>query len=106
MTDPILQKFFEPERWEYAIDKGVGKDIDKSQLYQLTKPEVRVKKIKKNILVYQMNIDKLAREYAEAMCGPEFYYDRIDDIQRKDDIERITEEAISAFTWLFNDKLA
>lgn len=43
MTDIILQKFFEPERWEYAIEKGVGKDIDKSQLYQLTKPEVRVK---------------------------------------------------------------
>lgn len=53
-----------------------------------------------------MNIDKLAREYAEATCKPEFYYGRIDDIQRKDDIERITEEAISAFTWLFNDKLA
>lgn len=43
MTDVILQAFFEPERWEYAIDKGVGKDIDKSQLYQLTKPEVRAK---------------------------------------------------------------
>ena len=43
MTDIILQKFFEPERWEYAIDKGVGKDIDKAQLYQLTKPEVRAK---------------------------------------------------------------
>lgn len=41
MKDVILQKFFELDRWVYAIDKGVGKDIDKSHLYQLTKPEVR-----------------------------------------------------------------
>lgn len=41
MTDKILQKFFEPERWEYALNKGVDKHISKSQLYQLTKPEVR-----------------------------------------------------------------
>ena len=40
--DKILQMFFEPERWRYAIDKGVGKDIRKDQLYQLTKPEVRI----------------------------------------------------------------
>lgn len=39
--DKILAMFFEPERWRYAIDKGVGKDIRKDQLYQLTKPEVR-----------------------------------------------------------------
>lgn len=41
MNDIILQKFFEPERWEYALNKGVDKHISKSQLYQLTKPEVR-----------------------------------------------------------------
>lgn len=41
MNDIILQKFFEPERWEYAINKGVGKGISKAQLYQLTKPETR-----------------------------------------------------------------
>lgn len=41
MNDKILQKFFEPERWEYALNKGVDKHISKSQLYQLTKPEVR-----------------------------------------------------------------
>ena len=35
--------FFEPERWEYAIAKGVGKDIPKNWLYQLCKPEVRLK---------------------------------------------------------------
>lgn len=40
-SDTILQKFFEAERWEYAIDKGVGKDINKAHLYQLTKPEIR-----------------------------------------------------------------
>lgn len=33
--------FFEPERWQYAISKGVVKDIRRDQLYQLTKPEVR-----------------------------------------------------------------
>lgn len=42
-NDKILQMFFEKERWAYAIDKGVGKDINKGQLYQLTKPEVRAK---------------------------------------------------------------
>lgn len=43
MEDKILQKFFEHDRWIYAIEKGVDKDIDKADLYQLTKPEVRVK---------------------------------------------------------------
>lgn len=42
MNDIILQKFFELERWTYAIEKGVGKHIAKSDLYQLTKPETRV----------------------------------------------------------------
>ena len=40
--DKILQMFFEKERWTYAIGKGVGKDINKGQLYQLTKPETRL----------------------------------------------------------------
>ena len=40
--DKILEKFFELERWEYAIDKGLGKGISKATLYQLTKPETRV----------------------------------------------------------------
>lgn len=39
--DKILQMFFEPGRWEYALNKGVDKRIRKSQLYQLTKPETR-----------------------------------------------------------------
>lgn len=42
MDDIILQKFFEHERWTYAIEKGVGKDIPKNWLYQLCKPEVRI----------------------------------------------------------------
>ena len=41
MTDKILAMFFNPERWEYAISKGVGKHINKAHLYQLTKPETR-----------------------------------------------------------------
>lgn len=43
MTDIILEKFFELSRWKYAIDKGVGKDINKGELYQLCKPEIRAK---------------------------------------------------------------
>lgn len=43
MEDKILQKFFEHDRWIYAIEKGVDKDIDKADLYQLTKPKVRMK---------------------------------------------------------------
>ena len=42
MEDKILQMFFEPERWQYAIEKGCVKDVPKSWLYQLCKPEVRV----------------------------------------------------------------
>ena len=41
MSDKILAMFFEPQRWEYAIEKGVGKDINKAYLYQLTKEETR-----------------------------------------------------------------
>lgn len=40
--DKILKMFFEGGRWEYAIAKGVGKDVPKSVLYQLCKPEVRI----------------------------------------------------------------
>ncbi len=34
--------FFEPERWEAAIAKGIVKDVPKNVLYQLCKPEARV----------------------------------------------------------------
>ena len=43
MADFILEKFFELPRWEYAIDKGVGKDISRRDLCQLVKPEVRAR---------------------------------------------------------------
>jgi RNA-directed DNA polymerase len=39
--DKILRMFFEPQRWQDAIAKGVDKDIRKDQLYKLTKPEIR-----------------------------------------------------------------
>lgn len=42
MKDKILEMFFEHDRWIYAIEKGVGKHIAKSDLYQLTKPETRM----------------------------------------------------------------
>lgn len=42
MEDKLLQMFFEPERWQYAIAKGYDKDIKKGQLYQLTKEETRL----------------------------------------------------------------
>lgn len=42
MDDKILKMFFDGGRWEYAIAKGVGKDVPKNVLYQLCKPEVRL----------------------------------------------------------------
>lgn len=42
MADKILEMFFDGGRWEYAIAKGVGKDVPKNWLYQLCKPEVRL----------------------------------------------------------------
>ena len=40
--DKILEMFFQPERWQYAIAKGIDrKDMRKDTMYQLTKPEVR-----------------------------------------------------------------
>ena len=39
--DKLLEMCFDLERWQYAIDKGIGKDIRRDQLYQLAKPEVR-----------------------------------------------------------------
>lgn len=42
MKDKILEMFFELPRWQYAIEKGVGKHINKGALYQLTKPEARI----------------------------------------------------------------
>ena len=40
--DILLQKFFEKERWENAIEIGVDKGIDKGELKKLTSPEVRL----------------------------------------------------------------
>lgn len=40
--DILLQKFFEKERWEEALETGVDKHIDKGELRKLTDPEVRV----------------------------------------------------------------
>lgn len=39
--DKILQMAFQSERWQYAIQKGLDKDINKATLYQLTTPEAR-----------------------------------------------------------------
>ena len=40
--DILLQKFFEKERWEGALEVGVGKGIDKGELKKLTSPQVRL----------------------------------------------------------------
>lgn len=40
--DKILSMFFEPERWQNAISKGIDKDMNKATLYQLTTPEARL----------------------------------------------------------------
>lgn len=42
MKDLLLQKFFEKERWEQALELGVGKCIDKGELRKLTSPQVRL----------------------------------------------------------------
>ena len=42
MTDILLQKFFEKERWEQALELGVGKGIDKGELRKLTSPQIRL----------------------------------------------------------------
>ena len=39
--DILLQKFFEKERWEQALETGVDKHIDKGELRKLTQPQVR-----------------------------------------------------------------
>ena len=41
MDDILLKKFFEIERWEYALETGVDKHIDKGELRKLCSPEVR-----------------------------------------------------------------
>ena len=42
MDDKILQMFFDFNRWQYAIEKGIVKDVPKNVLYQLCKPETRL----------------------------------------------------------------
>lgn len=42
MADLLLQKFFEKERWEQALELGVGKGIDKGELRKLTSPQTRL----------------------------------------------------------------
>ena len=42
MKDILLEKFFETERWETAIETGVIKGINKSELRRLCSPEYRL----------------------------------------------------------------
>lgn len=42
MSDILLQKFFEMERWEQALETGVDKHIDKGELRKLCTPGVRI----------------------------------------------------------------
>ena len=41
--DFLLKEFFKKERWESAIDVGVGKKIDKGELRSLCSPETRIR---------------------------------------------------------------
>lgn len=41
MNDILLQKFFEIDRWEKAIETGVDKHINKGELLKLTSPQFR-----------------------------------------------------------------
>ena len=40
--DRILEMFFEKARWQYAIEKGLFKDMNKAVMYQLTEPKARL----------------------------------------------------------------
>ncbi|MBR4590833.1 MAG: hypothetical protein IKO36_09285 [Bacteroidaceae bacterium] len=40
--DRLLEIFFQPERWEKALNKGIIKDIDKGVLSIMTRPETRL----------------------------------------------------------------
>ena len=40
--DKILSMFFDKARWQYAIEKGLFKDMNKAVMYQLTTPEARL----------------------------------------------------------------
>ena len=42
MEDVLLKEFFKKERWEQALELGVGKGIDKGELRKLTSPEIRL----------------------------------------------------------------
>lgn len=42
MKDLLLEKFFETERWEIAIETGIIKGINKSELRSLCSPEYRL----------------------------------------------------------------
>lgn len=42
MSDKLLEKFFEPDRWTCAIEKGVGKHINKADLTRLAQMETRL----------------------------------------------------------------
>lgn len=42
MNDILLQKFFEMDRWEQALESGVDKHIDKGELRKLCTPGVRI----------------------------------------------------------------
>ena len=47
--DKILEMFFDKKRWEYAIEKGVDKDINKGELTLLTSKESRAYIYKKMV---------------------------------------------------------
>lgn len=40
--DVILEMFFEPSRWEHALNKGVDKDINRKELQRIATPELRI----------------------------------------------------------------
>lgn len=41
--DKLLKMFFEPDRWLAAVEKGVDKDMPKSKLLGLAKPQTRLR---------------------------------------------------------------
>jgi len=47
MKDYLLEKFFEPERWDYAISKALDKKMNRAVQIQLAKPEIRIRLMEK-----------------------------------------------------------
>jgi len=66
--DKILSMFFEAGRWEYAIAKGVGKDVPKNVLFQLCKPEVRMQMYEVTVIFGENAAQAYINDGVDGLC--------------------------------------